>query len=524
MAGEPTLAERVRAKYPGAYDDIPDDVLEQRIRAKFPGVYDDIPSSAPRASLTASAAGQATVPAEDTLAGRIMAPPETVGEAALTYFNPGTQIAMATGLAKGAANTVAGVGDAANWLGSQAGIVDRDEAAFDAARAMTAPANAGEALGRGAEQVAEFVALPSPAKVKGAARALELGKAGVEAAALSKAQGASTGEAVTAGVLSGVPVVEGVAKGGKYLGDRMVRSVLKPTVAAMRRISGGSTKLLEARASELVDFIVRNNLTTPEKAGELLTRTEQELQRILAVKNAPTDAPTRAVRYLEALERRAAKQGMPAHDVAVLRAKAEEVVAGPMGQDVVTMVPTTVATGLVDSSGAPITRTVMKPETTRALRPDMPAAEALESARASSKFNTRGKWGIKDQAEAVSGAAVKAVEKAQRDAVKAAVPEAKPLLRREGQAIQAREALDRAAFREGNQNLTGIAGAVGAGTASGAGVVLGFAARLLREKTLGSGVKVGQLARALEEGNASKVAFFLKQLGVALPSAVPAAP
>ena len=41
-----TLAQMVRAKYPGAYDDLSDQALEQQVKAKFPGVYDDIPLSA----------------------------------------------------------------------------------------------------------------------------------------------------------------------------------------------------------------------------------------------------------------------------------------------------------------------------------------------------------------------------------------------------------------------------------------------------------------------------------------------
>lgn len=40
-----TLAQRVRAMYPGAYDDLSDAQLESAVRAKFPGVYDDLPST-----------------------------------------------------------------------------------------------------------------------------------------------------------------------------------------------------------------------------------------------------------------------------------------------------------------------------------------------------------------------------------------------------------------------------------------------------------------------------------------------
>lgn len=40
MAGP--LAQMVRAKYPGAYDDLTDEQLEQAVTAKYPGVYDDL--------------------------------------------------------------------------------------------------------------------------------------------------------------------------------------------------------------------------------------------------------------------------------------------------------------------------------------------------------------------------------------------------------------------------------------------------------------------------------------------------
>ena len=50
-----TLAARVRAKYPGAYDDLDDTTLERQVRAKFPGVYDDLPSSEPSPAASRSA-------------------------------------------------------------------------------------------------------------------------------------------------------------------------------------------------------------------------------------------------------------------------------------------------------------------------------------------------------------------------------------------------------------------------------------------------------------------------------------
>lgn len=40
-----TLAQKIKAKYPGTYDDLPDADLEQKIKARYPGVYDDLPTS-----------------------------------------------------------------------------------------------------------------------------------------------------------------------------------------------------------------------------------------------------------------------------------------------------------------------------------------------------------------------------------------------------------------------------------------------------------------------------------------------
>jgi hypothetical protein len=45
MADDLTLAQRVRAKHPGAYGDLSDAELENRVRAKYPGVYDGVRST-----------------------------------------------------------------------------------------------------------------------------------------------------------------------------------------------------------------------------------------------------------------------------------------------------------------------------------------------------------------------------------------------------------------------------------------------------------------------------------------------
>lgn len=62
MPERQTLAQMVRRKYPGAYDDLSDAELSQRIRAKHPGAYDDIPDGAEEAEPSmASRIGQGLV-------------------------------------------------------------------------------------------------------------------------------------------------------------------------------------------------------------------------------------------------------------------------------------------------------------------------------------------------------------------------------------------------------------------------------------------------------------------------------
>ena len=48
-----TLAQMVRAKYPGAYDDLSDQDLEKAVKAKYPGTYDDLPTTNSKQTATA---------------------------------------------------------------------------------------------------------------------------------------------------------------------------------------------------------------------------------------------------------------------------------------------------------------------------------------------------------------------------------------------------------------------------------------------------------------------------------------
>jgi hypothetical protein len=297
-----------------------------------------------------------------------------------------------------------------------------------------------------------------------------------------------------------------------------VRSALKPTVAALKRIAGASFEGIDAKAETLMRWILDNRVTTPDKARTIFHEAEFELQRVLGVKNAPTDEPTRVARYLAALERSAQRQRLPASDVASVRNAAAEVIQGSLGEDVVKMVPKPHPT-LVDASGKPVT--VLIPETTRVLRQSTPATEALDAARASSRWQTNRQWG---QPQSSGMEARKAVERAGRDAVKAAVPEAKPLLQRESMAIKAEEILDRAKQRAANRDqisLPAIAAAAPEMAIKAAQgrmpiPVMGFAVNWLRNNQLKAGIYADRLAKAIERNDAPQVAFILQRLGVSV--------
>lgn len=57
MATLAELGQRVKAKYPGKYDDLPDDELGRKVKVKYPGAYDDFADFAPSAPSAPKMAG-----------------------------------------------------------------------------------------------------------------------------------------------------------------------------------------------------------------------------------------------------------------------------------------------------------------------------------------------------------------------------------------------------------------------------------------------------------------------------------
>lgn len=425
---------------------------------------------------------------------------------------------------------VPGVSTAVDAMYGTPGV---SEQSFTEANQAVTPQNTAQSVGKVTGDIAQYF-VPSGGGAKlatgitaklaplvgssklaqGAARVVP--RMATEAATSGAVAGVQGSDSTTAAMMGGgVPLASGAvsatARKIGALAHPLVRAAIKPTVTAMRQVAGSSITGLDAQAERLVGFIVDNRLMNAGQARTMVTTAENDLRKLLANKNAVTDAPQRAVRYLDAMERSAQKQGLPAADVATIRNAAAEVIQSGLGEDIVTMVSKPHAT-LVDQYGKPIM--VLVPKTTRALRTDVMADEALERARANSKWDTRKAWGEQKGAQLEAS---KAVERAERDAVKAAVPEAKDILAKQGKAIQAAKVLDRAEFRAANRDALSLPGTITAGVevASGRLPIMGVAVNWLRDNQLKAGIWADRLSKAIERNNVGEVAAILARFGVA---------
>jgi hypothetical protein len=393
-----------------------------------------------------------------------------------------------------------------------------DQAQADPRLQASSPAmKAGQFVG----DAAQFVASPS-GKVKAAqalprrARgAVEMGRQATAGGLLSAVQGQDPTTGAVAGA-AGVPVA-GAAKGtAKWLGERavpLVRSGIKPLWSDMSKQAGASVVGADKLADRLARFIIDNRITTGAKAEAIILDAERAIQR--AVGDQATDAPMRAMRYLDRLEQSAAKQGLPAQDVATIRGAAQELLEGPHGMDVLWDVPgAPINTGILDAAGKPVMRPgPMVTNTTRVLRREMPANETLEVARGSSKWGNRKSWG---EQKGASTEASKTVERADRDAIKRAVPESRPAFQRQGQAIQAKKVFTRGEFRQSNRDSLGmptiIAGA--AEMAAGKPPFMAMAAEFARRNQVRMGVWADRLSTAIQNNDVETAATILRKFGV----------
>jgi hypothetical protein len=453
-------------------DEMSDDAIAAVLRKQFP------PTAAPAetAPIAAPVAAPVPTPAPSfrEQVGQDYAPPKSVGEALL--YAPGRLIGMPPsvqrGMMKGAANTVQGLGRAVASGFGRGELSPEQQAAFDPSTFGIGAQGAGEMVGKGAEQVGEFFLIPGPGKARGLARLAQLGKGGVASALLAKAQGASDKGAVVAGALNLLPIpVSGAARGLKNLGRSLVTSTIRPS------------DRLAPEAGKAIDFIL-SGVKNSAQAKAAVGRAEQAIQRVLSAKNPGTRAAQDAEAALITLGKDVRKAGASSEVAAAIQAQIKQLYEGSMGKTVTRLTPE------------------LKMKAVRVLREGVPAKEALESARASSRYVTGGKWTPKDVAEAGSIRAKKAVESAQRSAVKRAVPELAPLLEQEQRAILARKLLKMHEFRGSKTPFW----------------------KFLQKTIDYSGLPVGgfayRLGQAIERNSPAQAAFILRKLGVAIPPAV----
>lgn len=298
------------------------------------------------------------------------------------------------------------------------------------------------------------------------------------------------------GVLKGA-VAGGVRATGKKmvnLAPRAVQAAVKPTVAELRKQTGASVTGLEGQAKRVTGLLLRNRWKNADQASDAIRSTEKELQTVLQGSTTPLDTATRVPRYLKQLERSAQAKIAPGGDPATIRRATDDVLNGALAEDVVTTTMQPSPSGLVDQFGKPVLVPVQ--QTSRALRTDVTPVEGLTAARAQGRWGNRKAWGEMKGAEQEAS---KAAEIAVRDSVKAAVSAAKPLLRKQGDALTLKPILDRMALRQSNRDMVGLPAWVTAGPELAAGKVplTAMAAQFFRNQQLPIGYALDDAGRAL---------------------------
>ncbi len=195
---EQTLAQMVRAKYPGTYDDLSDTDLEAKVKTKFPGVYDDIPTTKAAAPPMSESGGSGML--------------GTVGD-------------FVAGLGKSAAGVVEGGGKLLRMI---PGVDAASKAIGEVTLPFTTtPTNTAQAAGKLTGDVAQFFT-PTGVVGKGAKLA-EVAKS----AGLTMMQGGSPTEAgVSAGLTAALPmgsVAKKLATGFESGAEQTMVRALGPT-------------------------------------------------------------------------------------------------------------------------------------------------------------------------------------------------------------------------------------------------------------------------------------------------------
>lgn len=288
-----TLAQRLRAKYPGDYDDLSDSDLESRVLAKYPGVYDDLPRTAAPTSPTP--APPSTVPTSDMSIGgdrdsgltlsdlvagrRAPAFPPPASDSWLQRNVNAARQRSGLDFLLGAGKELVAQGQRGAEFLRNVPVVGSGVSALDALGSMdldTRPTNTQQKIGGGLFQVAEAIApsravtglglkaaeaaAPMLSRVLPMAAAKVLPRAAVEAAAGGSLAAIQGGDPTTGAALSAAMPVVGTAA------SSVAQTLKRGAQTQVEKALGATAQNFKAKASKIAPTILQKGLSGSREA------------------------------------------------------------------------------------------------------------------------------------------------------------------------------------------------------------------------------------------------------------------
>jgi hypothetical protein len=337
---------------------------------------------------------------------------------------------LGIGALKGAGHTVKTLADAARQYIPGVAALDR----FGKVQVgeTLEPANTTQRVGKVAEQIGEYM-LPGGFTKAAVAEAtprvaLMLGKAaplvtqGLLTAATAAPVAFAHGEDPRTAALTGaaMPAAAAVAGGGLRLAGRRLVKLVTPTTAQAAKMVGGRGA---DKAGRVVDTILENRVWSAKNAGRQIGAIDEAVDAAMTGPVGDAAAPVGAhvTQGLDDTAAAFAKAVGSPRNKGLAGVAAERAALLGEGQPLATTVQTGMRlepTGAVAANGQPLMRPV--PVLERQFRATVPARDALEAARATSRARVKPMFGAplsaRDQAS-------KAAELGIRDAVREAIPE-----------------------------------------------------------------------------------------------------
>lgn len=510
-----TLAQMVRAKYPGAYDDMTDSQLESAVKAKYPGVYDDLPTT------------KETQPPPAEPQHPMISAATDFAKGVLSNVNP-------IEIAKGIYGSVVHPVDTIEGLGrAQLEQFTKGKAAYDQGRYSEAighalagvlpvvgpaAADIGEAIGSGQDTAYNvgkgigLTALMAPSAIGAAAGKAATALKATGSADVAEAAGASrVAQAITPTV--GANKVR-FANMAQDVGERLAT---EPGIGAVTR--GGFAENIGAKLQQATDAL--DQATNERQAGRPINT-----KPILAALNDARDE-------LTAQPFNADRISFPQRGSQSPTGLVKTAATGPMGQDVVPT-PNAGRVAQIDNAISEV----------KALGPQA-SYDALKTIRQAYDKVAKVKYSpsltqdfLARQGEASGAADVTGVLRdtlAQADPATAKANAEYSFWRKANDVVQAAEEVDRARPTVGRNIMARSLGALAGGeTAGGLGAVIGgmigpsidAAANTLSTRLI-VGRQLGALANAIRSGDAAgvqKAASIIRALNLSTTKKVPATP